>query len=210
MDEERVIKFIRKKDLVLVKTLGQGACGETVLLRDDTINEKFVCKKYLPYDDEQKEELYKNFVQEIKILHLLYHKNIVRVFNHYLYPSQYQGFIVMEYVDGDDIEKYLGEHPENINDIFLQVIEGFSYLVPVAESTKNDKELTVQFRTRSASSSFSLNCLLTLFKKLKNQFSRQTTSNDTLQNSLFRLILPYNRVNKIRLWQKTAQPTLAA
>lgn len=128
MDEEKVIQFLRNKDFVLVKTLGQGACGKTVLLRDDTINEFFVCKKYLPYDDEQKEELYKNFVQEIKILHLLYHNNIVRVFNHYLYPSQYQGYIVMEYVDGDDIEKYLGENPENINDIFLQVIEGFSYL----------------------------------------------------------------------------------
>lgn len=128
MDEERVIKFIRKKDLVFVKTLGQGACGETVLLRDDTINEYFVCKKYSPYDSEQKVELFNNFVQEVKILHLLYHKNIVRVFNHYLYPSRYLGFIVMEYVDGDDIEKYLGEHPENINDIFLQVIEGFTYL----------------------------------------------------------------------------------
>ncbi len=83
-------------------------------------------------------------------------------------------------------------------------------LVPVAESIKNDKKLSVQFRTRSASSSFSLNCLLTLFKKLKNQFYRQTISNDTLKNSLFRLLLPYNRVNRIRLWQKTAQPTLAA
>jgi len=128
MDEEKVIEFIRNKNFVLVETLGQGACGKTVLLRDDTINGYFVCKKYLPYDSEQKEELYKNFVQEIKILHLLYHKNIVRVFNHYLYPSQYQGFIIMEYIDGDDIEKYLGESPENINEIFLQVIEGFSYL----------------------------------------------------------------------------------
>lgn len=128
MDEEKVIEFIRNKDFILVKSLGQGACGKTVLLKDDIINEYFVCKKYSPYDSEQKEELFNNFVREVKILHLLYHKNIVRVFNHYLYPNHYSGFIVMEYVDGDDIEKYLGENPENINEIFLQAIEGFSYL----------------------------------------------------------------------------------
>jgi serine/threonine-protein kinase len=34
----------------------------------------------------------------------------------------------MEYIDGCDIEEYLKKHPENINDIFLQLIEGFRQL----------------------------------------------------------------------------------
>ena len=128
MEKGEIAKFVRNRDYVFVSALGRGGCGQTVLLNDDTIDQLFVCKKYLPYYNEQKQELYKNFVQEIKLLHLLYHKNVVRVFNHYLYPNTYTGYIIMEYIEGDDIETYLGKNPENINEIFMQVIEGFCYL----------------------------------------------------------------------------------
>jgi len=123
----KIVEFLRKKDFQLVEELGQGACGKTVLLYDDIINENFVCKKYAPHYPEHKEILFKNFIHEIKLLHLIYHKNIVRVFNYYIYPDQHTGFILMEYVEGTDIESYLIEHPENINEIFIQAIEGFSY-----------------------------------------------------------------------------------
>lgn len=125
---EKVIEFLRKKDYKLIKELGSGACGKTVLLYDEIIDEKFVCKKYLPYFEHHKELLFKNFVQEIKLLHLINHRNIVRVFNYYIYPDHLTGYILMEFVEGSDIEEYLSEHPENINEIFLQTIEGFSYL----------------------------------------------------------------------------------
>jgi len=82
-DNDEIVKFIRSKDFILVKSLGQGACGKTVLLKDDIITEYFVCKKYSPYHSKHKEQLFKNFVQEIKLLHLIYHENIVRVFNYY-------------------------------------------------------------------------------------------------------------------------------
>jgi serine/threonine protein kinase len=126
--DDKIIEFIRKKDYVLVKEIGQGACGKTVLLHDDVIHEHFVCKKYSPMYDEDKELLFKNFIQEIKLLHLLYHKNVVRVFNYYIYPDSYSGYIVMEYVQGSDIEDHLLMFPQNINDIFLQTIEGFWHL----------------------------------------------------------------------------------
>jgi hypothetical protein len=32
-----LVTFLRKHDYVFVKVLGQGACGQTVLLRDDVI-----------------------------------------------------------------------------------------------------------------------------------------------------------------------------
>lgn len=128
MTKDEIIKFTRNKDYLLKKSLGQGATGKTVLLKDEMIDELFVCKKYVPYASEYREQLYKNFVQEIKLLHLLYHNNVVRVFNHYLYPEQYAGYIIMEYIDGNDIETYFEVHPENINEIFIQAIEGFTYL----------------------------------------------------------------------------------
>lgn len=125
---EKIVKFLRQKDLVLKQELGQGACGRTVLLYDDVIEEHFVCKKYEPIHDEWKETLFSNFVREIKLLHILNHENVVRVFNYYLYPEKFLGYILMEYIQGSDIEDHLAKRPENINEIFAQVIEGFTHL----------------------------------------------------------------------------------
>ena len=124
----KVIEFIRSKDFKLIKEIGQGGTGRTVLLKDDIIDEVFVCKKYAPFHEEYKESLFKFFVDEIKILHKLYHKNIVRVFNYYLYPEQTTGYILMEYIKGTDISTFVVQNPHLINDLFIQTINGFKYL----------------------------------------------------------------------------------
>lgn len=71
---KRVVEFLRSKDFKFIKEIGQGGTGKTVLLHDELIDENFVCKKYSPYFEEHKEEFYNNFVDEIKLLHLLYHE----------------------------------------------------------------------------------------------------------------------------------------
>jgi len=126
--QDEIIAFVRKRDYKLIKELGQGACGKTVLLFDDQIGEYFVCKKYQPLSEIHRQELFEGFVKEIKLLHIVYHKNIVRVFNHYIYPDQLAGYILMEFVDGLEIDKYLSHYPEQTNDVFLQTISGFAYL----------------------------------------------------------------------------------
>ena len=126
--KETIVKFLRKKDLVFIKELGHGAYGRTVILHDETIDEDFVCKKYSPINKDEEKELFKNFIEEIKLLHLLYHRNVVRVFNYYLYPESYTGYILMELVEGPDVEDYLAKYPENVNEIFVQIIEGFTHL----------------------------------------------------------------------------------
>ncbi len=123
-----IIKFIRTKDYSFVKKLGQGACGVTILVNDCIINEQFVCKKYVPFDNNYRENLYKRFLDEIKILHTVSHRNIVRVFNYYLYPTSFSGYILMEYINGETIDRYIVNHPQNINEIFEQTIEAFAYL----------------------------------------------------------------------------------
>lgn len=123
-----IVRFLRSRDYKLIKELGQGACGKTVLLMDDQIGQRFVCKKYSPYEESEREALFKNFVREIKLLHLLQHNNLVRVFNYYLYPDKFFGYILMEFVDGKDIEDFTAEFPDKLNDLFNQAIEGFSYL----------------------------------------------------------------------------------
>ena len=88
-----IINFIRQKDYKFCKKLGQGACGETILIEDEIIDEKFVCKKYVPISESLRDELFKKFIQEIKLLHLIYHPNIVRVFNYYIYDDHKTAYI---------------------------------------------------------------------------------------------------------------------
>jgi serine/threonine-protein kinase len=123
-----VVSFVREKDYKFIHELGEGACGVTVLLEDEYLDQMYVCKKFQPIYEVQRQELYEKFVSEVKILHLLAHQNIVRIYNSYLYPKTYTGYILMEYVKGVDIDKFLKESPEQINEVFIQTIAGFSYL----------------------------------------------------------------------------------
>ena len=125
---ERIVEFVRQKELVFERELGRGACGITALLYDETIDEHFVCKKYAPAEELMKSQLFGNFIGEIKLLHLLNHPNVVRVFNYYIYPKDDAGYILMEYVEGTDIEEYISHHPQALNELFRQAVSGFRYL----------------------------------------------------------------------------------
>lgn len=126
---------MQKQYIMVNNNLGSGSFGKTVLLKDPFIDELFVAKKYEPeFDDQQlKEKFYKNFLDEIKILYKLNHKNIVRIYNYYAYESIFTGFILMEYIDGQNIEDYINNYisifeDNSIDDIFLQMIEAFCYI----------------------------------------------------------------------------------
>jgi serine/threonine protein kinase len=124
----QIITFLRKRDYVMVRELGAGACGRTVLLHDDQIDEQFVCKKYSPFSESVRTELFANFTREIKLLHQVHHPNVVRVFNYFLYPDQFTGYLLMEFVDGADVDDFVSAHPEKINDVFFQTLNGFAHL----------------------------------------------------------------------------------
>jgi eukaryotic-like serine/threonine-protein kinase len=127
MDDD-LIKFVRRKDYKLVRKLSRGGFGETVLLLDPEIDEHLVCKKYSPVSKDDQKPFFSNFVQEIKILYFLNHPNIVRVFNYYLYPELYTGYIMMEQIKGNDIEDHIRSKPEALNSLFKQAINGFAHL----------------------------------------------------------------------------------
>ena len=125
---EKIIEFLRKKDYRLIQNIGRGGTGLTVLLKDDLIDKEFICKKYLPASGIEPEEYYSNFLSEIKILHEVSHPNIVRVYNYYLYPEKFTGYLLMEYIKGENISEYIKNNPETIDSIFEQIISGFKYL----------------------------------------------------------------------------------
>lgn len=127
------IPFLKQKDYIMINNnLGGGSFGKTVLLQDPFIDELFVAKKYEPAHDEIKERFYKNFLDEIKILYKLNHKNIVRIYNYYAYENIFTGYILMEYIDGTDIENYIYNcaiwNEGSIDDVFIQLIDGFKYI----------------------------------------------------------------------------------
>lgn len=128
MKKNNQIEFLRKKNYIFLDDIGQGGTGKTILIKDEIIDEVFVCKKYSPYYPEDKEIYFNYFLDEIKILHQVYHKNVVRVFNYYLYPEQLTGYILMEFVKGQNINEFILDNADKINDLFVQTIEGFAYL----------------------------------------------------------------------------------
>lgn len=129
-----IIQFMRHKDYIMVNNdLGGGSFAKTVLLQDPFIDELFVAKKYSPEYDEDKEQFYKNFLDEIKIMYKLNHKNVVRIYNYYAIENSYTGYILMEYIDGTDIGTFIDGYfaPfENItlDDVFIQLIDAFCYI----------------------------------------------------------------------------------
>lgn len=129
-----IVPFLKQKDYIMVNSsLGSGSFGKTVLLQDPFIDELFVAKKYEPEYEEDKERFYKNFLDEIKILYKLNHKNVVRIYNYYAYENIYTGYILMEYIEGKNIGDFITEYVcflENVSldDVFSQLIDGFSYI----------------------------------------------------------------------------------
>lgn len=125
---KNIIQFTKQKSYEKIRQIGKGGLAKALLVVDPEINEYFVCKKYEPHYPSHKEKYYNNFKNEIKLMYRFYHKNIIRIFNYHLYPEQYTGYIVMEYVEGQELHDYIIQRPEKINDIFYQTIEAFCYL----------------------------------------------------------------------------------
>lgn len=129
-----MISFLKKKDYIMVNDdFGGGSFGKAVLLQDPFINELFVAKMYKPMYEEIKEKFFTNFLDEIKILHKLNHPNIVRIYNYYAYEEYSTGYIIMEYVKGENIDKFFEDYTGiwdivSLDDIFLQLINAFVYI----------------------------------------------------------------------------------
>ena len=116
---------------VINDNLGSGSFGKTILIKDPSIDELFVCKKYSPQTGIPKKDFFATFKKEIKLMYLINHPNVVRVFTYYLYEEACTGYIIMEYIDGmnndewfDSLEYMLGD--VDCNNTFRQLIQAFA------------------------------------------------------------------------------------
>lgn len=133
-DESKLSKFWSEKRYeILNRNMGSGAFGRAVLVRDNDINMLQIAKVYDPagMTAEDRARFYRFFKSEIGILHSLYHRNIVRIFSAHLYERQQSGIILMEYVKGRILDKYVADYnaeEDDVNSVFYQLIDAFAYL----------------------------------------------------------------------------------
>lgn len=121
------LKFI--SNYIKVKELGKGSTGETILVKDPTLDFYYAMKKFKTSHTDMIEELYQRFITEIKILFQLQHPNVVRFNNFYLYEKEFAGIIQMEFVDGNNIREFRELNSTYIwNSIFTTLISTFDYL----------------------------------------------------------------------------------
>ena len=129
----KTIEFNRPAKYKALRRLGAGACGETVLIHDESMDCYFVAKKYSPFFSQSESPvdfltLFDRFNYEARILFRLNHPNIVRVYSYYDYKEHHTAYILMEYIEGDNIVEFSRRNPSMLDAIFEKVIDGFAHL----------------------------------------------------------------------------------
>ena len=163
-----LVSTIKKYEII--EELKPGGFGDTFLIKDSNLNKLFVLKKYRGefLKEEDNEAFLNKFLEEINILYDLNHVNIIRIFD---YSTKNNVWYIMEYADGGNIEEYLTSKPQDINNLFLQAINVFSFL-----ETKNICHRDIRVN----------NVLVTkdgILKIIDFGFGKNITNNGTLKNA---------------------------
>ncbi len=118
-----------KKFKIIDKKIKRGSFGKPVKVLNEEIDQIFIIKKYEPFDEKNRAPFFETFITEIKLMYNIYHENIVRIFDYELDCPNYTGYIVMEFIEGCEFDKYFlnidSTNGDNINYIFKQLIDGF-------------------------------------------------------------------------------------
>ena len=113
----------------LIKSLGQGGCGE-VFLAQHTQTKKLVALKLMLPQVAAKEQGVKMFLRETENTKFLQHPHVVQLLDYGYAENTF--FFTMEYCEGGDVwdlmEKLGGRLPVNMAvDITLQILDGLIY-----------------------------------------------------------------------------------
>ena len=115
-------------DYVVLDRIGQGGMGQVYKARHKFM-ERIVALKTLPSEATKKEEAVKRFQREVKVAARLSHPNIVTA--HDAGESQGVHYLVMEHVEGRDLDSHVKKHGrlpiETALDYTLQAARGLEY-----------------------------------------------------------------------------------
>jgi serine/threonine protein kinase len=117
-------------DYVVGKTLGQGTFAKVKLGVHKTTKQK-VALKLIDQSKAKSQKDKENITREIKLLSLLDHPNIVKLFEVIQLPEKNTTCLVLEFVEGGELFDYIVANkrirePEAIN-FFRQIISALEY-----------------------------------------------------------------------------------
>ncbi len=109
----------------ILTEIGSGGMGYVLKAEDTLLNNKIVAIKTLYKETYHDEDFIQNFKNEVNILQCLSHPNLVRVYD--IFSVRDSLFYTMEFVNGQDLLKYVTKNKLNIHDftdLIIQVCKG--------------------------------------------------------------------------------------
>lgn len=99
---------------VIERVLGQGGMGVVYACRHKTLNKKFVIKiiRMAQFDAGSNVAL-RRFKREAQAIARVEHPNVVQVVDYDVLPDN-TPYIVMEYIEGQDLEQFMTQYPEGM------------------------------------------------------------------------------------------------
>ena len=129
--DEKEDSITKKKigDYILGKKLGQGTFGIVVLAKHQITGES-VAIKILDKDKIVKESDKTRLEREIRIMKIMYHNNIVHLYN--VIENSKELYLIMEYIPGKELFDYIinKKHLDEIESckFYQQILSGIEYL----------------------------------------------------------------------------------
>jgi len=93
----------------IVKSLGSGGTGVVLLVERDGVQYAMKVLRWTGAADETHEIKLKRFRREAEILMKIQNDHIVKIYEHNLDKQDENPYIIMEYVKGVDLSKYMGQ-----------------------------------------------------------------------------------------------------
>ena len=124
----------RIKDYILDKSLGKGSFGEVFLTKKEKSSKLYATKK-IPLTHLQNEEFKKYITNEIKIMKMLQHDNVIKFYD--CYQTENNLYLIMDYINGGSLSEYLAEYklkkgaafPQKMIQFFVkQIVQGLIYI----------------------------------------------------------------------------------
>ena len=177
------------EDITLLRLLGKGSYGEVYLSLKQNANKPFATKKVKRKKTD--DEMTKYFKNEINILRILNHPNIVKLEEIKMDENNY--YIVMEYINGGELSDYLNKYKEKyhakafpeeiVQYLMKQIIDALIYIHDLNIIHRDLKLENIMVNFDSEKDKEELNMMKAKIKIIDFGFAIMLSSKFSLTNS---------------------------
>ena len=177
------------EDITLLRLLGKGSYGEVYLSLKQNANKPFATKKVKRKKTD--DEMTKYFKNEINILRILNHPNIVKLEEIKMDENNY--YMVMEYINGGELSDYLNKYKEKyhakafpeeiVQYLMKQIIDALIYIHDLNIIHRDLKLENIMVNFDSEKDKEELNMMKAKIKIIDFGFAIMLSSKFSLTNS---------------------------